>query len=283
MSCKTRTQLETGVDTAFGDLIDNMALACEQIDSEQKQDLWMLAGTIDFTHSGGTNTLSWRSSNATTINTHTLDFNTSLSEQAIDINYPVGYDSSDIITAQVTPNEDFVRHFAGFDRGGYRFGAVPQSDKLIIYCMRRVRMSARVTYSGSGTPFNISCYSPLADSHLSAALSATWDSTDNKVIITNTGGYPDFKLNGMPNVTPRPTVDGSGALTTAYIPHAIWEDDHTINVFLTDSSGSQITGSTPPSDMSFNIDFGEIDWSVNMEETDFTSGAALNVFLLAQK
>lgn len=286
-TCMTRAQIESGVDSAFSDFINNTALRCQQINSEEKEDLWMLAGTIEFAHSGGTNTLSWKTSNGTTINVDNLDFDAALSDNAIDVFYPdTYYDTGNNIrslpiTAQVTPNDIFVRSFAGFDVGGYRFCVVPKTDKLVIYATRRVKLSGYINYSNASSAWVISCVDPVAASYLSTAVDLSgWDGTNGVLTLKNSGSYTGFEFEGMPGITARPKrVAGA---VTFYDPFSIWNNKQSVDVYMRDNTGAKVTG-TPPDGIGFNFDFGEIDLSVDMKTTNFGSGAAIHVFSLAQK
>ena len=63
-----KATLESDATSFFNDLIDSMALQCKQIDTEDKDGLFMIAGQIQIDWNGTSNDLSWNHSTLESIN-----------------------------------------------------------------------------------------------------------------------------------------------------------------------------------------------------------------------
>ncbi len=285
MSCKTRAQLETTMETAFDELIENTALACEQIDTEQMHDLWIMAGILNISHDDmtGKNTLTWRDtgSSAQKINVGDLEF--SGNKEQIYAKFPTEFYDEGVVrsfpvTAQVSPFYNLIREFSnGDEHAGYKISVNPTVSHLVISATIRVRLTARITYNLSTSAWNM------------VGLGKYPNEMNGQVVFTGGGlGYDNttgvFKVKTDFKMTSCPTVFPYQQGGNVYTPFVTYVDSYNFEVvWWNHSANAMQTGPIGSNQIGFAVDFGTIDKEMNMEDTDFGDYAAINVLSIAQK
>lgn len=267
MSCKTRTELETSIDTAFNDLIGNTALLCEQINTEEKHDLWMMAGTVYLTYDSGTgeNALSWSGpSSNTTINPGTLSFINS--DTQIQIAYPSDYydPGNNILTLGCAgvANKDV-------DFRDYNMVTRTTNMAMSISMYETLRTTAWINYNG--TSWQVS----IGPGWLQTGLSFSYNSSTGAIRVTSS-----YKMSGVPTVSPTPTTPATPVM---YVPFCSYVDDYNIDVYLWDlAAGNVFTGSLI-SGLRFNIDYGTYTSAINLKTTDFGTSTRIPILFVGQK
>lgn len=260
MSCLTRSQIETSINDAFNDLITNTALACEQINTEGKHDLWIMAGRIALTHSSGTNTLSWRTSSDRTINAGTLSFLSN--PKQIKIEYPSQFSTGGKlprpISVMALPTTALIHYQSGTKDPGYKLGTTADASYTAIAASRSIGKTGTVSFSyGTGT-WTVTGIAPFPSNGLSGT-SCSYSSGELTI------DFP-FKLTSrLPQLTPMVSAGNM------YIPFVKEHDDDSIKVTFWDvANQTPVTGAIP-TDLQFAMDLGDVDQMVDMETTDFSA------------
>lgn len=256
MSCKTRTELETAVDAAFSDLIDNTALACEQINTEGKHDLFMMAGRIGFTHTSGSTTVAWKTANDRTINAGALSIITS--PNRIKIEYPAFTAGKIVrpISVLATPGYSLITYNSV--NAGYKLGTEASSVDTRIDISRNVQLSGILGYSTANNWYIVGA-SPLPTNAFLGA-SFNYNTTTGELEVT----LP-MPLKGVPVLTPM--TDASGNLYIPYVTPSL--SANTFKVFFYDLvTGNKMTG-TPYNGLICNLNVGEVDQEVDISTTNF--------------
>lgn len=286
MSCKTRAQLETGIDDAFSDLIDNTALLCEQINTEEKQHLWIMAGVISIIHDDttGKNTLSWidAADGFDNINVHTLEFSTY--KDVIYANFPTKYyrltplptQRSFPISAHVTPFNNMIREFSnGDENAGYKFAVNPNVSRLEISATRRINLTARISYNPGTSAWGMVGLGEFA-TQLNGQVDFTtipYNTTTGVLTIETS-----FDMRFCPTIMPY----HQGGIPY-FTPFIYFVNSRKIEVTWWDNTNGDLLKIIPASSApGFCIDFGTIDMQMNMEETDFGDYAGINVLSIAR-
>jgi hypothetical protein len=205
MSCKTRTELETAVDAAFSDLIDNTALQCEQVDHEQKHGLWAMGGmiTISYNSTTGENELSWRDTTGMykTVNPGTLDFNPSSGNAtSIRVFYPAEF-ATDLVqqafpvAVQATMVPNLIIGTATAD-GGFKVSANPTDGYIDISLSRYIPATGLLTYTSASGGWVFEGVSPYPSNALSGSM-VGYSNASGQGIITITRPH-----RGLPKLIP---------------------------------------------------------------------------------
>ncbi|MBS1771511.1 MAG: hypothetical protein JST82_01535 [Bacteroidetes bacterium] len=278
MSCLTKSQLNTTIDNAFSDLIDNTALACEQIDTAHQTGLWMMGGVIELAYnsSTNTNTASWQTA-YDTINTGTLTFN---SAGGININYPTAFSSSLPAAMVATFNSSYNNADAlNTASSGYQLSMDYGSGKADLRLSKSIKASGMVIYDSTTSAWHIDAYTPLGSSYFSGR---TFNNTTVgsayalEIDISNT----IFKtINGLPAVTP---VHSGINVVIPYVVNT--NDASKVTICFWDvASGSFLTSLTGITGLIFGIDFGAIEYAIDMQTIDLGSFNKISVLGVFKK
>ncbi|MBL7682727.1 MAG: hypothetical protein JNK00_05165 [Flavipsychrobacter sp.] len=277
MSCLTRSQIETSINDAFSDLITNTALACEQINTEGKHNLWIMAGRIKFTYTSGANVPEWRTGSATTINQGTLSFVGSADNKKLRITYPSSMTGGGTkfvtpISIQVLPTANLINSAAsGVANSPYVFAADADDTRVDIAVSTPARLTAQVVASGGGYAMNAQ---PPFPSNTFSSISPTYSS--GKITVST----PTLKFNGIPVVFP--FTDGGGS-TPNLIP--IVNPNFTSNslvVSFYDCDNDTMLSGSAPSNLQFGVDYGFVNLLKDFEHVDFGTQTDIWFFGLFQ-
>jgi hypothetical protein len=275
MSCKTRTELETAVDAAFSDLIDNTALQCEQVDHQQKHNLWAMGGIIRITWNSTTNEndLEWYSNASTFYTGINLGPTTTPSlswypatgnANRIRITYPDAFATSasqQVCPVQVQATPYFGLIDGGSADGGFKVAAEASNASFDIFLSRYMPMTGIAFYS-STTGWGLTGVSPLPSN---AFLGSTPTYSSGVISISRVH-------RGLPTIIPM-----VNNMTPQYTPVINSDNGTVLTLKMRDeSTGLYYTGAAIDQ-WTFGIDYGIEDSLINPRTTNFGSTSYINV------
>ncbi|MBN9482554.1 MAG: hypothetical protein BGO70_18410 [Bacteroidetes bacterium 43-93] len=256
--------LETNATTFFNNLIDSMALQCPQVDTQNLEGLFVIAGRIEINTSG---VLSWRGGAYTNINTNpTLvpgaAINFAGSPQHIEITPPTVFTSGKTvypIYAGVTQNIAYTSTLYEFRPAAYTLSV---EAGLQIYLSRVLPFTAQFYYYPSSSAFNVGAISPLANSLLS---------TSNTSMVFSSGKLTvtmPWNLLGAPVLTPMKKTS-SGKVYTCSLDNLT---ANTFDVYFYDTvTGNAITPSATDA-VGFYANFGPASEIIDFQTNGIATG-----------
>lgn len=277
MACLSRATLKSAIDSAMDDLVDNTALACQQINTENIEGLWMMSGILHVTRNTMTNTNTWdwlNSGDHLSINVDSV----SVDGSVITVDFPqtadrvsafiVSVDSKLAILNETTTGTPYYGY------GGFKAGAAIFLDRAEIKITQEANISARIYFDG--TNWNASEAPPVVFSFSSTGVSYTYTSASGRLEIDTSNA---FFIKNVPIVTP---YGPNGTASSMFLPFVEIISSTVIHIYFWDmTNGVKLTG-TAPTGLSFYISFGVVDCGVNPETLDFGPNADLMVMAIMQ-
>jgi hypothetical protein len=283
MSCKTRTELETAVDAAFSDLIDNTALQCEQVDHEQKKGLWALSGMVKIAYNSttGVNDISWRSDSElySSINVDAVALNpTSGNSTSIRVFYPSAFTTNAEqrvypVAAQATMVPNLIIGTNTAD-GGFKVSANPTDSYIDISLSRYIPATGLVTYTTASGGWVFEGVSPYPSNGFSGSMIG-YSNSSGQGIITITRAH-----RGLPKLIS--VFNENNTASAQFTPVLYSYDGTAIQIKMwNEETGAFHTGGVVDG-WRFGVDYGFYDDRINHRTTNLGSNVYINVSALLQ-